>query len=349
MNRIERQAFAKRVVHFYVNISNFNKDLTVKHFLSEGYRRSTLYAIIKRYEVSGTADFKPLPGRKRSVSTDKMTKKMIKLFESEPITSVRNASLRLNIKKSTLSDMKLRSGIMSAKCQTAPKYTKDQLKRTKTNCRKLYRSSIHKTLILDDETYVMCDPKNIPGDKFYHFVNKEEIDDKIRFKPKEKFPKKFLVWQAIDECGHISESYIKIGSMKAEEYKNECLEKRLKPFIEKYHKHKDVLFWPDLATIHYQNGVQHWMQNNGLTFVTKNDNAPNVPQARPIEKFWALCKSEYGKRPKPPKSLKGFKIIWRNISEKIARKSAHTLMASNRKTLKQIGHKGPFEPFKKHK
>jgi hypothetical protein len=65
MNRIERQAFAKRVVHFYTNISNFNKDLTVKHFLSEFHRKATLYAIIKRYEISGTANFKPLSGRKR--------------------------------------------------------------------------------------------------------------------------------------------------------------------------------------------------------------------------------------------------------------------------------------------
>jgi hypothetical protein len=35
--------------------------------------------------------------------------------------------------------------------------------------------------------------------------------------------------------------------MNAEEYKTNSLEKRLKPFI---------LFWTDLATIHYQKDVQ---------------------------------------------------------------------------------------------
>ncbi len=50
--------------------------------------------------------------------------------------------------------------------------------------------------------------------------------------------------------------------MKAKEYKTECLEERLKPFIDKYHKLKDVLFWPDLATIHFQKDVQRWMRNN---------------------------------------------------------------------------------------
>lgn len=31
-------------------------------------------------------------------------------------------------------------------------------------------------------------------------------------------------------------------------------------------------------------------------FVEKTKNAPNLPQASGIEKFWALCKAEYTKR-----------------------------------------------------
>lgn len=73
--------------------------------------------------------------------------------------------------------------------------------------------------------------------------------------------------------------------MKTKEYKTECLEERLKPFIDKYHEHKDILFWPDLVTIHYQKDVQRWMRNNDLTFFTKRHNVPNVPQARLIDSF----------------------------------------------------------------
>ncbi len=94
MRRSERQALTKIVVHFYGNIANFNKVLTVKHFLRESDRRSTLYQIIKRYEASGSAQFKPMTGRKPSVSTDKMKKKVKKLFEIEPNTSVKKAGLR---------------------------------------------------------------------------------------------------------------------------------------------------------------------------------------------------------------------------------------------------------------
>jgi hypothetical protein len=131
----------------------------------------------------------------------------------------------------------------------------------------------------------MCDPLNILGTKFFHYINKENVENKARFKPKEKFAKKFLVWQAIDECGNVSEPYIKVGSMKAEKYRTECLEDRLIPFMDEHHKREDVLFWPYFATIHYQKDVQQWLQSENLNFVSKTDNPPNVPQARPIEKF----------------------------------------------------------------
>lgn len=66
------------------------------------------------------------------------------------------------------------------------------MKRAKTNCRKLYRNSIDKIFVIDDETYVMCDPLNIPGTKFFHYIDKEKVENKDRFKAKEKFAKNFL-------------------------------------------------------------------------------------------------------------------------------------------------------------
>jgi hypothetical protein len=80
--------------------------------------------------------------------------------------------------------------------------------------------------------------------------------------------------------------------------------------------------------------------------VPKNDNPPNVLQARPTGKFWALCKSEYGKRSERPKNLVGFKSVCRKLSKKIADNSAKSLMSGIRKNLRLIGDKGVYEPFK---
>ena len=61
-------------------------------------------------------------------------------------------------------------------------------------------------------------------------------------------------------------------------------------------------------------------------FFTQKCNAHNIPQARPIETFWALCKPEYRKRLKQPKNLIGFRQIWRNVSKKVSREHGKNLM-----------------------
>jgi len=60
-----------------------------------------------------------------------------------------------------------------------------------------------------------------PGNKFYHFVDKEKMGDKICSKPKEKSLKKFLKWPSTNAATY------KDRPMKAEKYRIECLEKDL--------------------------------------------------------------------------------------------------------------------------
>ena len=302
----ERQLIAHRVVHFYVNFANFNKLMTVRHFTAEGENRRTIYKILKRYETNGTALLKKSKGRNRTVGSQKVEKK-IEHFLVKKGFSERETARQLGIPRPTVHKIKIRLRIKSNKSVEVPKHNENQKKRAKTNCRKVYQKSIKKVLVMDDETYVMFDPKNIPGPKWYHFIDKSSVDDSLRFKSKEKFPKRYLIWQAIDEFGHVSEPFIKFGTLKAEEYREECLEKRLLPFIRKYHPNSNVLFWPDLATIHYEKNVQNWLRMNDIEYVEKQNNPTNVPNARPIEKFWSICKRMYGKRTNPPKNLIGFK------------------------------------------
>lgn len=112
------------------------------------------------------------------------------------------------------------------------------------------------------------------------------------------------------------------------------------PFIKIHHNLDQVLFWPDMASSHYEKKVVEWLKDKKVDFVAKDENAPNVPQARPIETFWALCKSEYKGRNVAAKSLSSFKRIWKNISNKVARESAQKLMKDARKNLRAIGYGG---------
>ena len=80
----------------------------------------------------------------------------------------------------------------------------------------------------------------------------------MRFKEKKKFEDNVLVWCAISEAG-----------------------------VSHYAGDK-IIFWPGLASYHYAKITRNWLEANNIQFVPKNDNPPNIPQARPIEDFWAL-------------------------------------------------------------
>ena len=57
--------------------------------------------------------------------------------------------------------------------------------------------------------------------------------------------------------------------MNAEEYKTKYNQKILILFLNKYHKNSDVLFWPDLATIYYEESAQKCLNDNKIQFLQR--------------------------------------------------------------------------------
>ncbi|KAL4720626.1 hypothetical protein ACJJTC_016660 [Scirpophaga incertulas] len=130
------------------------------------------------------------------------------------------------------------------------------------------------------------------------------------------------------------------GSMNSQIYLRECIIKRLVPFIDKYYQREDVLFWPDLASCHYESKVIQYLQTSGVEFKTKQNNAPNVPQVRGIEMFWALCKKEYKKYTDIPQTLTSFKHRWTRLAKRVAATSGKVVMRRAAINMKKIGYKG---------
>ena len=73
-------------------------------------------------------------------------------------------------------------------------------------------------------------------------------------------------------------------------YLEDCIKKRLIPFIKEHHQDSQFVFWPDLATSHYAKSVQAYLNEQNVRFVPKEDNPANIPEARPIEDFWSIIK-----------------------------------------------------------
>ena len=62
MKVIERQVIARKVVHFNENLSDYNKNSTVKHFIAKDLKRTTIHDIIQRFDKYQTTEFKPKTG-----------------------------------------------------------------------------------------------------------------------------------------------------------------------------------------------------------------------------------------------------------------------------------------------
>ncbi|KAF2881984.1 hypothetical protein ILUMI_24187 [Ignelater luminosus] len=194
---------------------------------------------------------------------------------------------------------------------------------------------VEKIFIVDDETYCAINPNDVPGRKYYHCTSSEDVLPEKKFKPKKKFFKKFLIWQAMDEYSNVSKPYIFTGTMNWQTYLKERLSKRLIPFI----KNRDVIFLPDMTTSHYAVQCREFLKQNNVDFVTKVNNAPNTPPVRPIEKYWALLKREYAKRKTPAKNSNSFRRIMQTAAQKVLENNGPALISHLRKKLRQVGRK----------
>lgn len=341
MKRFEKEARAKRIIQFYIGQGCESKKTTCEHFAAEGVPKSTLYGIIRRFEVTRLTEYKSLVGRPRSVATPQVVQKIKQVFTDRPNTSVRNLASKMKIARSTLSHIKIKTLHLRARTKKiVPRYINNQETRAKSGARFVCDKARRKILIIDDETYVPADPEDVPGRKFYHCLDPIKVKFEDKVKPKTKFFKKYLVWQALDENGNISEPYITMGTINSDTYLKECIKKRLIPFIKRYNSVDSILFWPDLATSHYAGKVTEYLMQQNIDFVPKTKNPPNVPQARAIEQFWAICKQRYSKHNKMPKNLAGFKRIWKKISSEVAEKHGQALLVHGYRMLARIAKYG---------
>lgn len=142
-----------------------------------------------------------------------------------------------------------------------------------------------------------------------------------------KFTKKYLIWHAICSCGKKSKPFITSGNINGQIYLQECLKKRLLPFLQSYlvDNESPPLFWSDLASCHYSKTVEEWYQQNNIYYVPKAANPPNCPDARPIEKFWAILKGKLRKSKREAKSVENFKVLYKN-QPKMSQKSLFKIL-----------------------
>ena len=181
------------------------------------------------------------------------------------------------------------------------------------------------------------------NDSFLSSPTKDRTPENVLIRPKAKYEPKLLIWIAISERG-LSQPYFRRSGLAINQnvYLNECIIKRLIPFINAKHSDNNYLFWPDKASSHYANTDLNHFRENDLKFVSKYRNPTNVPQCRPIEDLFAiLTKKVYanGWRAETIHQLQcRVKKCIRELNPNVVKR----LAGSVRKRLRIAGRRGPL-------
>lgn len=288
--------------------------------------RKTVGKVLKRYIQDFSLKRREGSGRKIGCQSPKKVSKIVSLFKKNPRLSLRKVAIKARSSKSTVDRVKKKAGLKSYKVQKVPDRNAVKNTEAKTRAKKLYSDYFSNSFccIMDDETYVLADFNQLPGQEFYVADARGNVEEQYKVKKMTKFPKKFLVWQAICSCGRKSDSFVTSGSVNSEIYMEECLKKRLLPF---YRSHSSsVFFWPDLASCHYSKKTIEWYEANSINFVKREANPPNCPELRPIERYWAITKRELRNTQKVSRDMADFKRKWSAASRKVPETTIKNLM-----------------------
>lgn len=217
--------------------------------------RSTVQRVLVRFKKEASVSRKRGTGRKKGSGDKKLQKEVIKQFKRNPNISVRDVANKLATSSTTVHRIKSRAGLKTFKVQKAANRSDEQEIRAKTRARKLYEQFLTKysCIVMDDETYCKADFQQLPGQEFYVASDKGQVEERYKIRKISKFPKKYLIWQAICSCGLKSSEFVTTGSINTEIYLNECIKKRLLPFLALHNARKQLNFIIKIQLILYPN------------------------------------------------------------------------------------------------
>jgi hypothetical protein len=280
------------IMTFFANNRAKGKPYTVKHFVPMGIPRRTVYSVLRRCDNNTTEGRKEGSGGHNTIMTGRKLRTLRVLSLDKIGVSCRKLSRRLGVCKTTIQRHLVKIGAKYRARLKAPQYDESQRARAESRAKKLAVTLRDAVLIMDDEAYFCLKGDNTPGNDGFYTCDFANAPENVKFSTRKKFPTRLLVWLAISPKGVSAPFFLEAGNaVNSDVYCKHCIKERLVPFIQAYHPLDRIIFWPDLASAHYAVETQALLHNLNINFVPKQDNPPNLPQARPIENVWGMLKA----------------------------------------------------------
>ena len=122
--------------------------------------------------------------------------------------------------------------------------SEEQQRQAQKICGKVYRKLLNNyDLIIDDEKSFKSAGNNALGNRYFYSAASSAAPPNSRFQQKTKFEPKVMVLMVISAKG-VSNAYFHRGKQALDQkiYLKECINRRLLPFVEKYHSNGDFSF-----------------------------------------------------------------------------------------------------------
>ena len=263
-----RQEFKKQVIKYYYENIDKGKSYTVKHFQNLGESQSTIYHMIREAERSGGST---------ASSSSSTTRK--------PLGDSTNNSGRVTKKTSVPTKSVLVEDFNNSEL-TSRAYR--LLATCRQRCGSIYRKYPNHDWVLDNKcafTY-RCNQ----GSKYRSYYTFEGDTRPPPVIYEEDLLPRLDVWIAFSNQG-ISEPFIASvdENFDTKVFYEKCLRSRLVPFVKENHDLTRTVVWTDAASTTSNKRVFDCLDNEGIKYVTKEDNPGN--RVRCFSYFWTILKN----------------------------------------------------------
>ena len=157
-------------------------------------------------------------------------------FDQKDGKSQRAAGREFGISQSYVCKLLQQCSIDCRKKQMIPYRTEKQASEAKTKFTIISEKYRNKEWIIDDESYFTLGHTSIVGNNYFYSSDVSQTPSNVKFARKSKYEEKLLVWLAMSRKGISRLFTIPSGlGINQEIYSEDCIHKRLIPFIKKYH------------------------------------------------------------------------------------------------------------------
>ena len=247
---------------------------------------------LKRYADTKSIADRHRPGRPRSVRTVAMRKNVVRQIRRNPARST-------NGKKMKTSKESMRRLIRNDLGMKAYKIQKHQLLTTQSKQKRLLRSKamllrftggLHKQIVFSDEKLFTIEQSlNKQNDRILALSKDALPQDTFRVFRTQK-PMSVMVWAGVTSTGRTPLVFVPQGvKINQSVYRDDILEKVLKPWARKHFKKEKWVFQQDSAPANRAKATQEWCKANFPGFISPEEWPPSSPDLNPLDfSIWSI-------------------------------------------------------------